>query len=126
VYEHKLPIRGDVMTDPESEIVVENEILQRAVWKKWNKYTWSGLIIVGIGCVLIAVGLPVWTEFYSNGGILLVGFGAIAVVVGLIRVFIGLINPTLPSDLRRRRRRNIDGDDQEILRTTLGPGSEAE
>jgi hypothetical protein len=112
------------MTDPESEIVVENEILQRAVWKKWNKFTWSGLIIIGIGCVLIAVGLPLWSSYYSDAGILLVGFGAIAVLVGLIRVFIGLINPTLPSDLRRRRRRNPANDDEEILRTTLGPESE--
>ncbi len=112
------------MADPESEIVVENEILQRAVSKKWNKFTWSGLIIIGIGCVLVAVGLPVWTQFYANAGILLVGFGAIAVLIGLIRVFIGLINPTLPSDLRRRRRRNSANNDQEILRTTLGPESE--
>ena len=112
------------MAESENEIVEENEILQRAVWKKWNKFTWSGLIIVGIGCVLIALGLPLWSAIGSNGGILLIGFGAIAVLIGLIRVFIGLINPTLPSDLRRRRRRHPDGDDGEILRTTLGPDTE--
>ncbi|GER87993.1 hypothetical protein KDW_21550 [Dictyobacter vulcani] len=41
------------MTDPQANIVNETEILDRAVSRKWNKFTWSGLIIIGIGCLLV-------------------------------------------------------------------------
>ncbi|MBA2677676.1 MAG: hypothetical protein H0U76_04670 [Ktedonobacteraceae bacterium] len=97
------------MAEPHEKLADETEILDRAVSLKWNKFTWSGLLIIGIGCLLIAVGLLLNTGAYSAEGLLL-GFGAIAVLVGIIRIFIGLINPLAPGDLfrRRRRRRNVD------------------
>jgi hypothetical protein len=98
------------MAEPhEDHLVDQTEIMDRAVWRKWNKFTWSGLLIIGIGCLLIAIGLLMNTGAYSAEGLLL-GFGAIAVLIGIIRIFIGLINPLAPGDLfrRRRRRRNED------------------
>jgi len=80
------------------DIVEQTEILNKAVWLKWNKFTWSGLLIIGIGIVLIVVGWGLNTGFYSTEGLLL-GFGAIVVIVGLIRVLIGLINPPSPEEL---------------------------
>jgi len=104
--------------DPATQV----EILDRAVSRKWNKYTWSGLIVVGVGCLCIVVGLLVRTGDYS-AGILLIGFGAIIVLVGLIRIAIGLINPLLPSDLRTRysyRGHHHDElHDQEVIINTL-------
>lgn len=91
------------MAEQPSNSVNEIEIMDRAVWRKWNKFTWSGLIIIGIGCLLIVIGLLMDTGAYSTEG-LLIGIGAIVVLIGLIRVAIGLINPMLPSDLRRKRR----------------------
>ncbi|GCE05025.1 hypothetical protein [Dictyobacter aurantiacus] len=99
------------MAERPSDILTETELLDRAVWRKWNKYTWSGLLIVGIGCLLIVVGLMLKTGAYSAEG-LLVGIGAIVVLIGLIRVAIGLINPLSPSDIRvqKRRRKEVDAD----------------
>lgn len=74
------------------------KLLERATRIKWNKYTWSGLIIIAVGIVLIAYALALRLGAYSVEG-LLVGFGAIIVVVGLIRVLIGMINPATPEDL---------------------------
>lgn len=97
------------MAEPHEEhIVDETEIMDRAVARKWNKFTWSGLLIIGIGCLMIAIGLLLNTGAYSAEGLLL-GFGAIVVLVGIVRIFIGLINPLAPRDLlRRRRKRNED------------------
>ena len=44
------------MVKPRSDLAAQEEILDRAVWRKWNKYIWSGLLILGIGCLLIVVG----------------------------------------------------------------------
>ena len=104
------------MTDPQANIVSETEILDRAVSRKWNKFTWSGLIIVGFGCLLIGIGILLDSGAYSAEG-LLIGIGAIVVLIGLVRVAIGLINPVLPSDLRRRRRRNREVEEDPILST---------
>lgn len=103
--------RGAAMAERPSDIVTETEILDRAVWRKWNKFTWSGLLIVGIGCLLVVIGLLMKTGAYSAEG-LLIGIGAIVVLIGLIRVAIGFINPMSPSDVRigRRRRREVDVD----------------
>lgn len=86
------------MQDPRMNLAEETEIMDRAVWKKWNKYTWSGLLVVGIGFILIVVGLLLHTGAYSAEG-LLIGIGAIIVLIGIIRILIGFINPLAPSDL---------------------------
>ncbi|GAC1366011.1 MAG: hypothetical protein NVSMB44_28780 [Ktedonobacteraceae bacterium] len=97
------------MAESPENLVVKAEIIDRAVSRKWNKFTWSGLLIIGGGCLMIALGLLLNTGAYSAEGLLL-GFGAIVVLIGIVRVFIGLINPLAPGDLlrRRRRRRNVD------------------
>ena len=97
------------MAEPHEKLVDETEILDRAVSLKWNKFTWSGLLIIGIGCLLIVTGLLLNTGAYSAEGLLL-GFGAIAVLIGIIRIFIGLINPLAPGDVSRRRRRKRNED----------------
>jgi len=104
-------IKGKVnlMAEPHEKLVDETEILDRAVSLKWNKFTWSGLLIIGIGCLLIVTGLLLNTGAYSAEGLLL-GFGAIAVLIGIIRIFIGLINPLAPGDVSRRRRRKRNED----------------
>jgi len=73
-------------------------MLQRAEKSKWNKYTWSGLIFCLIGLALIGYGLALNTGAYSGEG-LAIGFGAIIVLVGIIRVLIGVINPSSPEEL---------------------------
>lgn len=80
------------------DIVEQTEILNKAVWLKWNHFTWSGLLIAGIGIILIYVGFLLNQGFYSAEG-LLIGVGAIVVIVGLIRILIGLINPPSPVEL---------------------------
>jgi hypothetical protein len=85
--------------EPHSDIVEQTEILERAVWRKWNKFTWSGLLIGGVGCIVIVLGFFLNTGAYSAEG-LLIGLGAIVVLVGIIRIFIGLINPSSPEELR--------------------------
>ncbi|HTI15252.1 MAG TPA: hypothetical protein VL461_11900 [Dictyobacter sp.] len=87
------------MSQPEEEIVEQTEMMDRAVWRKWNKYTWSGLLVIGVGCLMIVIGLLLNTGAYSAEG-LLMGLGAIVALVGIIRMFIGLINPLSPGDLR--------------------------
>jgi uncharacterized membrane protein HdeD (DUF308 family) len=72
--------------------------LRRAEQSKWNKYTWSGLLIILVGLVLIFVGMGLNTGAYSSEG-LLVGFGALTVLGGIIRTLIGVINPSSPDEL---------------------------
>ncbi|GCF07247.1 hypothetical protein [Dictyobacter arantiisoli] len=106
------------MAEPDPNLVEETEILDRAVSRKWNKYTWSGLLIIGIGCILIVIGRMLDEGAYSTEG-LLIGFGAIVVLIGLIRVCIGLINPMLPSDLRRARYERRKQNTEELILNTL-------
>lgn len=102
--------------DPAKQV----EILDRAIWHKWNKFTWSGLLTIGMGCLLIVCGLLLHSGAYSAEG-LLIGFGSIIVAIGLIRIGIGLINPMLPSDLRSRHRHHHHSEQQEeeIILNTL-------
>ncbi len=72
--------------------------LRRAEQSKWNKYTWSGLLIILVGLVLILVGMGLRTGAYSGEG-LLIGFGALIVLAGIIRTLIGVINPSSPDEL---------------------------
>ena len=109
------------MAEPhEDHLADQAEILDRAVRLKWNKYTWSGLIVIGIGCLLIAIGLLLNTGAYSAEGLLL-GFGAIVVFIGIVRIFIGLINPLAPGDLFRRGRRRRRNEDPILAVVTEDP-----
>jgi len=72
--------------------------LSRAEKSKWNKYTWSGLLIILVGLVLIFVGMGLNTGAYSSEG-LAIGFGALIVLAGIIRALIGVINPSSPDEL---------------------------
>ena len=87
------------MADSNNDIAKETALLDRAIWRKWNKFTWSALLLILLGLVLIASGLALRMEPYSVAG-LLIGIGAIVVIVGIIRWLIGLINPMTPEDLR--------------------------
>jgi len=102
------------MAESGEDLVTQTAIMDRAVWRKWNRYTWSGLLIIGVGLVMIAVGLLLNTGAYSAEGLLL-GFGAIVILIGIVRVFIGLINPLAPGDIFRRRRRSRKNEDDAIL-----------
>ena len=86
------------MAAPKENIVVQTEMLDQAISRKWNKFTWSGLVLVGIGLLAIAFGLLLRMGAYSPEG-LMIGLGAIVVLIGIIRMLIGLINPLAPSDL---------------------------
>ena len=73
--------------------------LRRAEQSKWNRFTWSGLLLIIIGFALIGYGISLHTGAYSGEGIA-VGFGALIVIAGIIRLLIGVINPASPDDLR--------------------------
>ncbi len=72
--------------------------LRRAEKSKSNKYTWSGLLIMLAGVVLIILGVGLRTGAYGSEG-LLIGFGGLIVLGGIIRTLIGVINPSSPDDL---------------------------
>jgi hypothetical protein len=94
----------NLMAESGEDLVAQTVTMDRAVWRKWNKYTWSGFLLIGVGLIMIAAGLLLNTGAYSAEGLLL-GFGAIVILIGIVRVFIGLINPLAPGDILRRRRR---------------------
>jgi hypothetical protein len=82
------------------EIIVEHpEVLEIAEERKKRKFTWSGLLVMGIGLLLIALGLLLNTGLYSVES-LVVGGGVIVVIIGILRILIGLINPIVPDQLR--------------------------
>ena len=72
--------------------------LRRAEDWKWNKFIWSGLLIILVGLVLILVGVGLHTGASSSEG-LLIGFGGLIVLGGIIRALIGVINPSSPDEL---------------------------
>lgn len=82
-----------------TDIVEETVLLDRAISRKGNKFTWSGLILILVGLVLIGGGLALNMSPYSIEGII-IGVGAIVILIGIIRLLIGLINPLSPADLR--------------------------
>ena len=86
------------MADPKENIVVQTVILDQAISRKWNKFTWSGLMLIGIGLITIAFGLLLRMGAYSPEG-LVVGLGVILLLIGIVRLLIGLINPLAPNDL---------------------------
>jgi uncharacterized membrane protein HdeD (DUF308 family) len=73
-------------------------VFNRALWRKWSRFTVSGLISIIVGIVVIIIGALLNTGAYSAEG-LLIGLGAIIVIVGIVRLLIGFISPSTPEDL---------------------------
>jgi uncharacterized membrane protein HdeD (DUF308 family) len=73
-------------------------VFNRALWRKWSRFTVSGLIFIIVGIVVIIIGGLLNTGAYSAEG-LLIGIGAIIVIVGIVRLLIGFISPSTPEDL---------------------------
>jgi hypothetical protein len=92
-----------VHADPEEEVkreLVEHpEILEAAAERKKRKFAPSGLILLLVGVILIAVGLTMTVSSYSLKG-LIVGVGVIVLIIGICRLLIGLIKPIVPSQIR--------------------------
>jgi len=92
-----------VYSDPEEEVKRElaehPEILEAVAERKKRKFTPSGLILLLVGVILIAVGLTMSVSSYSLKG-LIVGVGVIVLIIGICRLLIGLIKPIVPSQLR--------------------------
>jgi hypothetical protein len=91
------------MADSEPDIVERTRLLDRAIWRKWNKFVWSGLLYIVVGLVIIGGGLLLKPDTYASVEGLLVGLGVIVVIVGVIRLLIGIINPLSPDDLNKLR-----------------------
>jgi hypothetical protein len=91
------------MADSEPDIVEKTRLLDRAIWRKWSKFVWSGLLSIVVGLVIIGGGLLLNAGTYSSAEGLLVGLGIIVVIVGVIRLLIGIINPLSPDDLNKLR-----------------------
>ena len=87
------------MAQQRVKVLRRQRIFNRAVWRKSSRFTTSGLVTLGIGVVLIAIGASLNTGPYSSEG-LLIGVGAIIVLVGIVRLLIGFINPAIPEDLQ--------------------------
>jgi uncharacterized membrane protein HdeD (DUF308 family) len=88
-------------------------LLRRAERVKWNRFTISGLVLIIVGIALISYGLYLNTGAYSAEGIDL-GIGALIVIAGIIRILIGVINPTLPEDLRPYEEQEQHRDDDTL------------
>ncbi len=73
-------------------------VFNRALWRKWDRFTVSGLIFMIVGIVVIIIGALLNMEVYSAKGLLL-GIGAIIVLIGIVRLLIGFISPSTPEDL---------------------------
>ncbi len=91
-----------VQPDPEEqvkrELVEHPEILEAAAERKMRKFAPSGLILLLVGVILIALGLLIHSNDYTIGGFI-VGVGVIVVIIGMCRLLIGLIKPIVPSQL---------------------------
>lgn len=81
------------------KLVEQPEVLEVAEERKKRKFTWSGLVLVGIGLLVIALGLLL-NSGVSSIESLIVGGGMIVVIIGILRILIGLINPIVPDQLR--------------------------
>ena len=90
--------KTSIMADPKEDIVERTTILNQAIWQKWNRFTWSGLVMVGTGLIVVSFGLLMQMGPYSPEG-LVVGLGVILLLIGIVRLLIGLINPLAPNDL---------------------------
>jgi hypothetical protein len=90
------------MADPKPDLVREERLLQRAIWRKWNKFIWSGLFSIIIGLVVISAGI-LFNSGLNPIAALIIAAGVIFVIVGVIRLLIGIINPLSPKDLDKIR-----------------------
>ena len=81
------------------KLVEQPDVLEIAEERKKRKFTWSGLVLVGVGLLVIALGLLLNTGLYSIET-LIVGGGVIVVIIGILRILIGLIKPIVPGQLR--------------------------
>src|SRR5215469_5002128 len=95
---------GVVLRDPDEqvrrELAEHPEILEAAVERKMRKFAPSGLIVVLIGVIVIALGLFVHSADNASIGGFMVGVGVIVVIIGMCRFLIGLIRPIVPSQLK--------------------------
>ena len=80
------------------ELVEHPEVLEEVEERKRRKFTWSGLLVMVIGVVLIAIGLLLNSGVNSIES-LFVGVGGLVVVIGILRILIGLIKPIVPGQL---------------------------
>ncbi len=80
------------------ELMEHPEVLEVVEERKKRRFTWSGLLLMVIGVVLIGFGLLLNTGINSIES-LIIGVGVIIVLVGFLRILIGLINPIVPSQL---------------------------
>jgi len=80
------------------ELMEHPEVLEVVEERKKRRFTWSGLLWMVIGVVLIGFGLLLNTGINSIES-LIVGVGVIVVLVGFLRILIGLINPIVPSQV---------------------------
>jgi hypothetical protein len=91
-----------VPLDPEEQVRREleehPEILEAAAERKKRKFAPSGLILLLVGVILIAVGLTMQVGTSSLRGFL-VGVGVIVLIIGICRILIGLIKPIVPGQL---------------------------
>jgi hypothetical protein len=74
------------------------EVLELVVERKKRKFTRSGLLLMVIGIILIALGFLLNTGANSIEG-LIVGVGVLVELVGILRILIGLIKPIVPSQM---------------------------
>ena len=80
------------------ELVEHPEVLEVIQERKKRKFTWSGILVLIFGLLLIGLGLLLHTGVYSAEG-LIVGIGVIVVIIGILRILIGLIRPIAPDQL---------------------------
>ncbi len=89
------------MTMNNDELERQDAVMERVKTRKWNRFVWSGLVILAIGVILVMIGFDLNTgvnTFSSES--LLIGSGAIIALIGIIRILIGIINPSIPADTR--------------------------
>lgn len=86
-------------TKKEPDLAKQTALMERAVRWKLNKFTWSGLIILVVGILIVAVSPQLFVGNFS-GEALFIGLGVIFIIVGIIRILIGVINPRAPIDLK--------------------------
>ena len=90
----------EVSSESVKEKLVEHpDVLEVAEERKKRKFTWSGLVVMGVGLLVIVLGLLLNTGVNSIES-LIVGGGVIVVIIGILRILIGLIKPIVPDQLR--------------------------
>jgi hypothetical protein len=91
-----------LQADPEElvkrELEEHPEILEAAAERKMRKFAPSGLILLLVGVILIALGLAINFSNYSLKGFI-AGVGVIVLIIGICRILIGLIKPIVPGQL---------------------------